>query len=163
MVQRALQKSEALGSLNHSITGGAGNFAGYMGEECISHFLGADNVSCDEGDDKFNYDLIYNGYTIEVKTKRRTVDPKDFYDVSIAKTSTHQKPDVYAFVSITKNRGKVGFNNVWLCGFMGCKEFFDSAVFHKKGSIDHQNNFKVHRDMYNMRISDLYIDLEDIL
>ena len=40
MVERAYKKAEELGALKGSSTEGAGNFAGYLGEEAIANYLG---------------------------------------------------------------------------------------------------------------------------
>ena len=126
MVDEAVEKAKKLGSINNSITSGGGNLAGYLAEIALAEDLQCNNVSCDEGNEKYNYDLIKNDLKIDVKTKRRTVDPRPSYEVSIAETSKHQKADTYAFISITfkEKRGKGrsatyhGVESIWLCGFM---------------------------------------------
>jgi hypothetical protein len=163
MIDEAVKKAEELGSINNSITSGRGNLAGYLAEIALTKHLGCKNISCDKGRDKYDYDLIKNGRKIDVKTKRRTVDPKPFFEVSIAGTSKHQKTDTYAFISITfkEKRGMgsqtqyYGVESIWLCGFMSKEDYFDKAIFWKKGAVDPSNGFKVHADMYNMPISSL--------
>ena len=163
MIDNAIKKAEELGSINNSITSGRGNLAGYLAEIALTKYLGCKNISCDKGRDKYDYDLIKDGRKIDVKTKRRTVDPKLFFEVSIAGTSKHQKTDTYAFISITfkDKRGMgskaqyYGVESIWLCGFMSKEDYFDKAIFWKKGAVDPSNGFKVHADMYNMPISSL--------
>ena len=163
MIDEAVKKAEELGSINNSITSGRGNLAGYLAEIALTKYLGCKNISCDKGRDKYDYDLIKDGRKIDVKTKRRTVDPKPFFEVSIAGTSKHQKTDTYAFISITfkEKRGMgskaqyYGVESIWLCGFMSKEDYFDKAIFWKKGAVDPSNGFKVHADMYNMAISSL--------
>ena len=163
MIDEAVKKAEELGSINNSITSGRGNLAGYLAEIALTKRLGCKNISCDKGRDKYDYDLIKDGRKIDVKTKRRTVDPKPFFEVSIAGTSKHQKTDTYAFISITfkEKRGMgsqaqyYGVESIWLCGFMSKEDYFDKAIFWKKGAVDPSNGFKVHADMYNMPISSL--------
>jgi len=163
MIDNAIKKAEELGSINNSITSGRGNLAGYLAEIALTKYLGCKNISCDKGRDKYDYDLIKDGRKIDVKTKRRTVDPKPFFEVSIAGTSKHQKTDTYAFISITfkEKRGMgskaqyYGVESIWLCGFMSKEDYFDKAIFWKKGAVDPSNGFKVHADMYNMPISSL--------
>jgi len=161
MIARAVKKAEMLGSLNNSITQGKGNAAGYLGEEAVASYLNAEIVSSDEGTNKFNHDLILlDGRSAEVKTKRRTVPPKDFYEVSIAKTSTHQKPDLYIFVSIQfKERNKdgayKGVKDIWIVGQKTPEAYFDLAELWTKGKIDSTNNFTTHADMYNLAINKL--------
>ena len=158
MVQEALRKAKKLGELNNSITKGHGNAAGYLGEESVASYLNADVVT------NRNHDLVLNNKTIEVKTKRRTVKPQDSYEVSISKTSLHQQPDVYVFVSLQfesrikdgKNKGAYkGLQHVWLLGSKTPEEYFKAATLWKKGTVDPSNNFKTHADMYNLPISEL--------
>ena len=168
MIIRAKRKAESLGSLNNSILEGRGNLAGYLGEEVIAPLINADIMSCDIGDDKYNHDLVIeSGLKVEVKTKRRTVDLREDFDVSVAKTSLHQEPDIYAFISITCGkliqkypREYKGVKSIWLCGFMSREEYLERSVFLKKGSTDPTNGFKVHRDMYNMKVRDLYNEIQ---
>ena len=75
MIDRAVSKAKALGSINNSILRGGGNTAGYLGEEAVAAHIGANIVSCDEGIDKYNHDILYGDERLEVKTKRRTVEP----------------------------------------------------------------------------------------
>ena len=105
MIDNARLKAKSLGSINNSILRGAGNLAGYLGEEAVASYLGADIVSNNRGRDKYNYDLVLeDGRRMEVKTKRRSVSPRSNYDVSVAQTSKHQRPDLYGFVSLEFGR-----------------------------------------------------------
>jgi hypothetical protein len=80
MLERAKEKAVSLGSLNNSILQGAGNLAGYLGEEALASHTGAEIVSNNRGLDKYNHDLLMpTGQRVEVKTKRRTVAPRDYY------------------------------------------------------------------------------------
>lgn len=166
MVNRAIQKAQMLGHLNNSITKGQANAAGYLGEESLAHHLGIENLSND--DDKFNRDLVLpNGRTIEVKTKRRTVDPLPIYDVSVAESSKHQKPDIYAFISITfgtkiGDRARSQYDNplrIWLCGYYPSNLFWQKAKQWNSKMFD-DNGYIPIVNHYNLRISELYMDLE---
>ena len=171
MIDSARAKASSLGSINNSILRGAGNVAGYLGEEAVACHIGAEVVSNNRGLEKYNHDLLLGeGSRIEVKTKRRTVSPKGHYDVSVAHTSKHQQPDIYAFVSleferVTRSHPKryYGLINVWLCGFMPAHEYWERAKLWKSGQIDKTNNFKTHVDMYNLAIEDLYEDITEYI
>lgn len=166
MLREAKKKAEKLGSIKNSITKGKGNIAGYLAEIALAKHLGAKNISCKDGKEKYNFDLIFDDKKLECKTKRRTVDPKPEYEVSIAKTSKHQKADVYAFLSVTfkEKRGKGlsvtyhGVDSIWLCGFMTAEEYFKKSKFMPKGKMDFSNGFKTRADMYNLPISELHDD-----
>ena len=163
MIRLAAKKAQQLGTIKNSITNGAGNVAGYLSEIALSEYLGCSNVSCDPGDYKYDFDLLKNGKKIEVKTKRRTVDPQQHYEVSIAESSKHQQTDFYAFISITFAQ-KTGFGvnsqyyspqSLWLCGFMQRDEYFKRSRFLQKGEIDKSNGFTVKANMFNMPIRQL--------
>ena len=171
MIQRAYEKSLALGSINNSILKGKGNTAGYLGEEAVAAYIKAVIMSSDEGSDKYNHDLIVDNHKykkIEVKTKRRKYDPKPSWQVSIAKTSRHQKPDLYIFTSITfgrhkgEGRNKVYYQpkSIWITGQMEPEEYFSKARLCERGKPDpdkrgRTNDFETHVEMYNMNIEDL--------
>ena len=164
MVEQAQSKAKKLGRINNSILKGGGNAAGYLGEEAVAAYIGAKITSCDKGDDKYNYDIIAkDGRRIEIKTKGRTVDHLDYYDVSVAKTSIHQRPDLYIFVSINfenmmmENGKRVyrGIKNIWIVGQAEPEDYFARAKIWKAGEIDNRNGFKTHVDMYNLPISEI--------
>ena len=153
MVASAKEKARNLGKINNSILKGKGNLAGYLGEEIVARYIKAHIISNDEGEEKYNHDLVKNGQKIEVKTKRRTVPPRDFYDASVAETSRHQNPDLYIFVSIQfKGRTPI---KAWICGQKGSKEYFEQATFYAKGDVDPSNGWEVSTDCYNLPYKDL--------
>lgn len=167
MRQSATAWSKQLGSLKDSITSGRGNIAGRIGELALAKYLGVDTP-----EDKYDHDIKFNKEIIEVKTKRRIAAPKPFYDVSVAETSRHQTPDRYAFVSLefeesgyygqpadglNRRGGKQYKNllNVWYCGDITYKKFWDTAELWKKGRRDESNDFTTLVNMWNLPISKL--------
>ena len=163
MVSSSQKKAKKLGSIRNSILRGGGNAAGYLGEEAVASYINAAIISCNDGDDKYNYDIWKNDKRIEVKTKRRTVPPQDFFDVSVAKTSTHQRPDLYIFVSIEfenyKREGGIkvyrGIKNIWILGQAEPEDYFARAKVWQAGDVDPSNGFVTHVDMYNLPISEI--------
>ena len=153
MIRAATDWAENLGGIYNSITKGDGNYAGRLGELALAKHLGV------EVEDSKDYDIIHEGKKIEVKTKRRAVKPQPDYTVNIAATSLHQKPDIYAFLSVEYLDRDSGGNysdllNIWLCGYKNAEQFFEEASFWPKGHPD-PPAFKTHRDMYVMKIKDL--------
>ena len=153
MVQKAEVMASDLGALRNSITGGQGNIAGYLGECAVAQYIDATMIPNDR-----DYDLIKSGRRIEIKTKRRTVPPKLDYDVSIAETSTHQKPDLYIFVSLEFGGWSVSseghreyhdLKHVWLLGKKDPDAYFSESSMILQGDVDGRNNFVTHRNMYN--------------
>jgi len=163
MILLAKHRAVEMGALRNSITVGKANTAAFLAEIALAESIGAQVA------DTFNHDLIVlsgqGQYKIEVKTKRRTVDPKPHYEVSVAETSGHQSPDYYAFMSITfgevegKGRDRVYYHpkRIWLCGYYPGKKYWEDAVPMATGQIDHSNGFKTHVPMYNLKISQLLL------
>ena len=150
MIKNATEKAIECGHLNNSITKGEGNFAGFLGEEIALNIIGG------RLENTYHYDLIDDkGKTWDIKTKRCTSAPKDYYECSIAAFNTKQKCDNYAFVRIEfKNDKPTG--RAWFLGGYIKKNYFRDARFLKKGDYDPDNNYTVKADCYNLPINKLY-------
>lgn len=157
MLKESKRLADELGSLKNSILTGAGNRSGILGEMALAKYLGATKVQ------NFGFDLIYKDFKVEVKTKRRTCRPKDFYEGSVAETSSHQKPDFYAFLSLSFDEKKTikgreiysGLNGVWFCGVISYKAFLQKSHICKSGDTDVSNGFVTRTNMRNIKYSDL--------
>lgn len=79
------------------------------------------------------------------------------YDCSISSYNTKQNCDVYVFTRVQKD-----FSRGWILGYMNKNEYFDKAVYLKKGEIDNSNNFTVKSNCYNIKISELY-DINELI
>lgn len=148
MKKRAWRKAREMGKLKNSITDGDGNIAGFLGEEV------ANQVIMGQITNTYDYDIIEDsGVKWDVKTKRCTSAPKDYYECSVAAFNTKQQCNNYAFVRIENVNGKWG--RAWFLGAYNKNDYFDDATLLKKGQIDPSNNFKVKADCYNIAISKL--------
>jgi len=143
-IEEAERKSKEMGHLRNSITKGQGNVVGFLGEIVAAHHIKA------KIENTHDYDIIKNNIKIDVKTKKCSSKPKDFYECSISEYNTKQKCDVYLFVRILNDNSKA-----WLCGMISKNDFFKNAKFYPKGFIDESNNMKFHCDTHNMKIKDL--------
>ena len=95
MLKKATFKAVSMGNLNNSILKGDGNLTGFLGEQIALTVLGG------EGKNTYDYDLITpNGTKVDVKTKKTTVEPKPFYDCSVAAFNIKQKCNLYCFVRV---------------------------------------------------------------
>ncbi len=145
MLIEARDKAAKMGKLYNSITSGAGNIAGFIGEEIARQVLGG------KLDNTYDYDLVLDsGVTIDVKTKQTSVKPLVTYECSIAKLNTTQKCDYYCFVRV-KNDFTVG----WYLGVYDKQAYLADAVFMAKGTVDPSNKYTVKSDCYNLKISQL--------
>ena len=145
MLVTARDKAAEMGRLRNSITSGAGNIAGFIGEAIAQQVIGGVLANT------YDYDLILcNGKTVDVKTKLTSVKPLDSYDCSIAGLNTKQQCDYYAFVRV-KNDLSVG----WYLGIYTKEQYMLDSVFMKRGNIDPSNGYVVKSDCYNLKINQL--------
>lgn len=147
MLMVAQKNAEAMGVLKKSFMKGAGNLAGFLGEEMVKSYLGC------ESDNTYQYDMIYNGYTIDVKTKNCTSPPKYYYECSIAEyTLSHQNPDYYIFNRVMINDS---VQRGWILGFLSKSQYMERSAHHTKGELDPSNNFTFVESCYNVTIDHL--------
>jgi hypothetical protein len=151
MKKRAWRKARDMGVIRNSILKGAGNIAGFLGEEVANQLIqGAINNT-------YDFDISYSNksdtVTYDVKTKRCTSPPKPFYDCSIAAYNTKQKCDRYAFVRIEWVNRKWG--HAWILGWLSHDEYFEKARKLQKGDVDPSNGYIVKATCYNVKISEL--------
>ena len=143
---KAIKRSKKLGRLHNSITKGAGNLAGYIGQILVAETLGAKDV------DKANYDLELNGVTYEVKTKRCTSKPKAEYECSVSKFNDKQQCDYYVFVRV-----KDDLSRAWILGRKRAADYFAEARECKAGEVDEKSDrgWTFKSDCWNLEIGEL--------
>ena len=152
-IDKAKLLAKELGTLNNSITRGEGNLAGFIGEVVVCEILEA------EHNNTYDSDLTWiDGITIDVKTKRTTVEPKDYYECSIAAYNTKQNCDLYAFCRVSSN-----MDTLWFLGMIPKETYFKQSRFLKKGQVDGDNNFIVKADCYNMEIKDIWNSFQKLI
>ena len=135
------------GILKNSIMKGKSNKYGAIGEILVYDYF-APSYPIDFTS-TFNYDMIINGFTVDVKTKRTTVTPKPYYYCSVSNDSTHQQCDMLFFVRVMENLSKA-----WLLGSIDRLDFYQQATFKRKGELD-SNGWKFKADCYNLEIDKL--------
>tara|TARA_Y100000296_G_C5179860_1_gene263068 strand:- start:619 stop:1113 length:495 start_codon:yes stop_codon:yes gene_type:complete len=148
MKKRAWKKSREMGKLHNSIMRGDGNIAGFLGEEVANIVINGTITNT------YDYDIVSKSKVkYDVKTKRCTSKPKDFYECSVAAYNTKQKCDRYAFVRIEYKNKRWG--RAWILGWLEHEAYFDQAHKLTRGERDPSNGFLVRADCYNVAISKL--------
>lgn len=141
-------------ALKGSITKGKSNIYGAIGEIIIWDQY---KNTCQYAGNT-NYDLIIGEQTVEVKTKKTTVEPKGHYFCSIADPyKTHnpdkqQKCDWYCFTRVHENQ-----EDSWILGWIRPVDFFNNATYYKKGDVDPSSNcgWTFRENCWNLQISAL--------
>jgi hypothetical protein len=145
MLIEARDKGAEMGRLRNSITSGAGNIAGFIGEAIAQQVMGGVLANT------YDYDLILcNGKTVDVKTKQTSVKPLSTYECSIAALNTKQDCDYYAFIRV-KNDFTVGY----FLGVYEKQQYMLDAKYLTRGTIDPSNSYVVKSDCYNLPIHQL--------
>jgi len=143
--EKAQHLSKEFGKLNNSIEQGKGNFAGFLGEIAAQRIYGG------RIENTYQYDLILpDGRKADVKTKRTSTPPLDYYDCSVANFNTHQECDIYIFCRVHYDNTKA-----WVLGHYDKRDYIKDARRLKKGDQDGDNGFIVRADCYNLAINKL--------
>jgi hypothetical protein len=149
-IKKAKKMAEEMGKLKNSITKGDGNLAGFIGEIIVAELAGAKHKNT------YDYDMVLSdGKTVDVKTKRTTVEPKEYYESSVAAFNTKQECDYYAFVRVHTDLTKA-----WFLGIISKDVYYMKAHFLRKGEFDNSNNYEVKADCYNMKYHDIWKEFE---
>ena len=138
-----------LGSLHGSIEDGDGNIAGRFGELVFTEIFGGTIA------DHYEYDVAYNGLSLDVKTKRRTVKAKPHYEASITDHNPDQDADLYYFTSVRCGDVAEPYRYVDLLGYIEPCVYHDRATFHREGERDPDNGFTFSADCWNLRYEQL--------
>ena len=142
-------RAKTLPLLNNSIRKGEGVVVAYIGEEVVKRVLNG------KIEDTYNYDVVYGeNIKVDVKTKERTVPPKEHYNCTVADFNTRQECDEYAFVSVLNDH-----STAWYLGKISKEDFYKEAKFYKEGELDPDSppstEFYFKADCYNIPISKL--------
>ena len=130
--------------LKNSILKGQGNVVSFIGQMAVEKLTGATK------ENTYNWDIKLNEKKCEVKSKKRTVPPRENYECSVTNANTKQKCDYYVFVIVLDDLKKA-----WVLGYLEKEEYYKKAVFLKKGQLDPSNNYTVKADCWNVKIQDL--------
>jgi hypothetical protein len=117
---------------------------GYLGEVVYQTLTDAKHSNT------YNYDFIKDGKTIDVKTKRISYSPEDWYHVSIFSYNLKQKCDYYAFIYVRKD-----FEKAWLLGVLPKQVYLDNAYDVQKGDKC-TNGMPAKQPSKDMKVADIW-------
>jgi hypothetical protein len=150
---QARKESVAMGRLRESITSGAGNVAGFLGEIVVQSVIGGERKNT------FDYDLIKPPHLIDIKTKRCTSAPQPHYACSIAAYNPNQRCTTYVFTRVLETN----YKTCWILGYIDKDEYFKVATLCRKGEVDPTDTrgWRFKADCFNLPISKLK-DIHDL-
>lgn len=146
---------------NLSHRGIAANQVGFLGEALVVDFLNKHDIQFSSVN-LTTHDLeLSSGLRIEIKTKDRTVRPKNDFDCTLPLYNhNHQQPDIYIFVSLIRNGGSDSsslsrFTEGWILGVASPELMRTKGKVWRSGQIDFSNGTKFWTDCLNISIGEL--------
>jgi hypothetical protein len=137
----------AFGALNNSITEGEANIVGAIGEIVVFDYF---SQTCSvDFTSTFDFDMIVNGFKIDVKTRKSTAKPTSNFSIDIPAFNIEQKCDFFFFVYVLKTLKKA-----FLVGYIRPKDFFEIADFFVKGELN-VRQWAYRCDTYTVKVKDL--------
>ena len=128
--------------LKNSITNGAGNITGALGEVIVYDYYS--NTSKVEYKGDFDNDLLINGYKIEVKSAKATREPTANGWVLVAERSRFQKCDYYIFTRVSQD-----LKTAWILGSKSKSGYYEQSEYVRKNDYCYKEN------CYRLQIKDL--------
>lgn len=137
------------------------NIVGCLGEVVFEKFLshfGIEFQDCREGTE---HDYRINGYTVDVKTKDRTVVPRITFDNSVPLYNhEHQRPDYYYFVSLLRDTSihatcPSRFTHAYLVGGIDLETLDREGTQWEAGQTDPSNGTKFWTACINVTMAQL--------
>ena len=144
--------------LKNSIRGKDANLIGSIGEVLFERFIQDEGLTLEKETrekEKYNHDFVIEGeFTVDVKTKDRSVVPKSNYDCTVAqKTLDHQDPDYFYFISLLKKGGV--FTDGYLLGAIDTPNLYMRGETWKAGEVDARNGKTIRVDCVSIEIKNL--------
>ena len=122
--------------LNKSLTHGDGNAAGAIAEICFLDYfssIGKEIFHAQHHD----YDFIMNKKKIEIKATRVNNPPRLAHQFKLPCDHYDQQCDFYCCIYVLND-----FSKVFINGYISKKDFFDNAILHLEGEMEHNFTFR---------------------
>lgn len=145
-IEAALARSQEVGVLERSHRKEAANLVGSIGEIIFKACMEKHGIIVEDLTDRTDMDFRLQGrFTVDVKTKDRTVFPKADYDNSIPLYNhAHQRPDYFFFISLVRDKkadvnDPYRFTHACLVGGIDQVGLEQQGTVWKKDQIDPRN------------------------
>jgi hypothetical protein len=118
------------GILNNSIREGDGKLTGALGEIVVFDYYSSKGRKVIHAQE-FNYDLLIEGFKVEIKTMARNGIPKLENNCHLSNHNAKQRCDYFIFVDVLND-----YSRAWIKGVISRQRFDEIKVFKKKGEFD---------------------------
>jgi len=138
------------------------NEVGFLGEIVAESWFNKHGLLFQDDRSKTTQDYILNKkFTLDVKTKDRTVVPKSNYDNSVPLYNhAHQRPNYYLFISLFRDKNIPEndirrFKQACIVGAIDIQTLDSIGKKWKRGETDSSNGTKFWTDCINIQMSEL--------
>jgi hypothetical protein len=163
LLEAADKKARETGDFNqHTMRGIGGRQVGFLGELVVMEHFDQIGIPYEPKFTlKHDIEIIMpdGEKLLEVKTKERTVVPREEYECSVPKyVKDYQAVDFYIFVSLLstgKSENINRFTKAFILGTISRKKFEEQATLWTTNKTDATNNWTPTIDVWNVPISSL--------
>ena len=138
------------------------NQVGFLGEIVLEQFFTNEKIEFVNQTHETTHDyLIKQKYTLDLKTKDRTVIPKINFDNSVPLYNhAHQRPNFYYFISLLRDRNNDStsisrFTHAFILGGIDIKTLEKVGKIWRAGQVDTDNGTKFWTDCINVSMKEL--------
>lgn len=124
IIAEAKEKAIELGILPKSMTKGKKNTIGLLGELVVASYFNVPLTST------YNYDLILNGHTVDVKSQEIKNPPSNDYLWAFPEINNEQSCDYYCFTFV-----KSDLSRIWIAGFYEKDLYYKHATLEPAGTL----------------------------
>ena len=161
-IKTALVRLREIGVLEGSYRKEAANLIGCIGEIVFKACMVQHGIAVEDVTDRTDMDFrLQCRFTVDIKTKDRTVFPKADYDNSIPLYNhEHQRPDYFFFISLVRDKkanvnDPYRFTHACLVGGIDQTSLGELGTVWKKDQVDPRNGTKFWTDCINVAMTDL--------
>ncbi len=161
-IDAAMTRSLEVGVLKGSHRKEAANLVDSIGEIVFESFMKHHGISVEDLTDRTDIDFrLQDRFTIDVKTKDRTVLPKAEFDNSVPLYNhEHQTPDYFFFISLVRDKAvdqnsPYRFTHACLVGAIDKTGLDERGQVWEKDAVDPSNGTKFWTDCINVSMQDL--------
>jgi hypothetical protein len=163
ILDTALRRARSLPVFENSHRKLQANIVGCIGEVVFERFLERHGIAFEDRRESTRHDYAFpEGTTLDLKTKDRTVRPKIDFDNSVPLYNhEHQRPDLYYFVSLLRDRSDddediARFKMAFLLGGIDIGTLDRDGTKWEAGQTDPRNGTKFWTACLNVSMAQLF-------
>ena len=156
---QALERAKSNPIYDRSYRREEANVVGCLGEVIAEYWMEKYGIKFIAQLNETTHDYkLSNGKIFDVKTKDRTLKPKDFFDCSVPLYNhSHQKPDFFLFITLERDKYDTSndikrFHTAYIVGSISCEELDRVGLLFLANERDERNGTMFWTDCLNIEM-----------